>query len=118
MQRLRVLCLGALIVVSACAPPPPVASPTVAPQNTDLTELRIGITGNSADAALFIAQDRGYFKEQGLKLSYTRVQSANDTVAPLGAGQLEIGGGAISAGLFNAMARGVEVKIVADKGQP
>jgi len=70
-----------------------------------------------ADAPLFIAQDRGYFKEQGLTLTFQRVQSANDVVAPLGAGQLDVGGGAISAGLFNAMARGVELKIVADKGQ-
>lgn len=90
------------------------AQPT---QPSQLTEIRIGITGNTADAPLFIAQDRGYFKEQGLTLTIQRVQSAADVVAPLGAGQLDVGGGAISAGLFNAIARGVDLKIVADKGQ-
>jgi NitT/TauT family transport system substrate-binding protein len=124
MKLLRtgvIMLLAAACSAPAQAPPPPTPTsapaPTAAPEANGLTEIRIGITGNTADAPLFIAQDRGYFKEQGLKLAYTRVQSANDTVAPVGAGQLEAGGGAISAGLFNAIARGVDVRIVADKGQ-
>ena len=100
-------CTGGASVAPASAPTP----------SGQLTEIRIGITGNTADAALFIAQDRGYFKDQGITLTVTRVQSAADVVAPLGAGQMDVGGGAISAGLFNAIARGVELKIVADKGQ-
>jgi NitT/TauT family transport system substrate-binding protein len=37
-------------------------------------------------------------------------------VAPLGLGQLDVGGGAPSAGLLNAIARDIPLKIVADKG--
>jgi NitT/TauT family transport system substrate-binding protein len=37
-------------------------------------------------------------------------------VAPLAAGQLDVGGGAPSAGLYNAFARGIDIRIVADKG--
>jgi NitT/TauT family transport system substrate-binding protein len=37
-------------------------------------------------------------------------------VAPLGVGQLDVGGGAPSAGLYNAIARGISIKIVADRG--
>src|SRR5713101_7082326 len=37
-------------------------------------------------------------------------------IAPLGAGQLDVGGGATSAGLFNSAARGIGIKIIADKG--
>ncbi len=96
-----------VLLLAACNTPPPAAPTTGSPAtpqpataaptttsatNGQLIEIRIGITGNTADAPLFIAQDRGYFKEQGLKLTYTRVQSANDVVAPLGAGQLEVGG--------------------------
>jgi NitT/TauT family transport system substrate-binding protein len=36
-------------------------------------------------------------------------------VAPLGAGQLDVGGGSASAGLYNAFGRGIRLKIVADK---
>jgi NitT/TauT family transport system substrate-binding protein len=124
MKAAVCVAVGLAWVVAACgggASTPPANAPTAAvvstTQPSQLTEIRIGITGNTADAALFIAQDRGYFKEQGLTLNVTRVQSAADVVAPLGAGQLDVGGGAISAGLFNAIARGVDLKIVADKGQ-
>src|SRR5437016_228006 len=41
---------------------------------------------------------------------------AVNMVAPLGAGQLEAGNGAIGAGLWNAVSRGVNVKVVADGG--
>jgi NitT/TauT family transport system substrate-binding protein len=37
-------------------------------------------------------------------------------IAPLGAGQLDVGGGAITAGLYNAVGRGIDLKIVADLG--
>jgi NitT/TauT family transport system substrate-binding protein len=36
-------------------------------------------------------------------------------VAPLGAGQLDAGGGSAAAGLYNAVARGIKIRIVADK---
>ena len=36
-------------------------------------------------------------------------------VAPLGTGDLDAGGGAVSVGLYNAVKRGVGLKVVADK---
>jgi NitT/TauT family transport system substrate-binding protein len=36
-------------------------------------------------------------------------------VAPLGAGQLDVGAGSAGASLYNAVARGIRIKIVADK---
>jgi NitT/TauT family transport system substrate-binding protein len=36
-------------------------------------------------------------------------------VVPLGAGQVEVGAGSASAGLYNAVSRGIRIKIVADK---
>lgn len=89
--------------------PAPGASPI-------LTKLQIGQVGGISDAAIFIAADKGFFREQGIELAVTRFNSAAQMVAPLGTNQLDIGGGAPSAGLFNAIARGIPVKIVADKG--
>jgi NitT/TauT family transport system substrate-binding protein len=43
-------------------------------------------------------------------------RSGADVVAPLGSGQLDVGTGSPSAGLYNAVARGIKLKIVADKG--
>jgi len=42
-------------------------------------------------------------------------KSASDMVAPLGTGQLDAGAGSASAGLYNAVARGIRIRIVADK---
>jgi NitT/TauT family transport system substrate-binding protein len=36
-------------------------------------------------------------------------------IAPLGTGQLDVGGGTVAAGLYNAVERGINIKIVADK---
>src|SRR4051794_6716214 len=79
-------------------------------------KLKMGVLGASTDAGFFIAMDRGYFAEQGLDLDTTPFDSAARMVAPLGAGQLDVGGGAHNAGLFNAVARGIPLKLVADKG--
>lgn len=80
------------------------------------TTVRIGTTNSSSDVAFYIADKKGYFKEEGLSITLTPFDSAAKMVAPLGAGQLDVGGGAPAAGLYNAVARGIDIKIVADKG--
>jgi NitT/TauT family transport system substrate-binding protein len=80
-------------------------------------ELTVGITSVSTDAPFFIADKMGYFKAAGLTVNFIPFDSAAKMVAPLGAGQLDIGSGATSAGLYNAGERGVDIRIVADKGR-
>ncbi len=78
--------------------------------------VRVGMLSQTSDAGIFIAEDRGYFREQGIEIESLPFQTAQQMVAPLGAGQLDIGGGATSAALLNAVARDVPIRIVADKG--
>jgi len=78
--------------------------------------VRIGTTSSSSDVGFFIADKKGYFKEEGISVTFIPFNSAAKMVALLGTGQLEVGGGAPSAGLYNAIARGINIKIVADKG--
>ncbi|MBI5909338.1 MAG: ABC transporter substrate-binding protein [Betaproteobacteria bacterium] len=80
------------------------------------TTVRVGITNSSSDVGFFIAEKKGYFLQEGINVTYTPFDSAAKMVAPLGVGQLDVGGGSSSAGLFNAAARGIPIKIVADKG--
>ncbi len=87
-----------------------------APAAAQQSRLEIGAVGATSDIALFIADRKGYFKQEGLAVNFVRFDSAARMVAPLGAGQLDIGGGAPSAGLYNAFARGIDIRIVADKG--
>jgi NitT/TauT family transport system substrate-binding protein len=77
--------------------------------------ITVGVTSSTSDAPIFIADKKGYFRDEGLGVKVVNFRSAADMVAPLGAGQIEAGAGSASAGLYNAVARGIKIKIVADK---
>ncbi len=130
------LLFAALLLGGACAPAPaapgkpapatapaptaapPAAAPTpgaaLPPARQQVQVAHIGST--VSDSPLFIAEDRGYFAEEGLAVERTAFDSAARMIPALAAGQVDVGGGAISAGLFNAVGRGVDLRIVADKG--
>ena len=78
--------------------------------------IRVGITNTASDITFFIADKRGFFAEEDIEAEYVSFPSATQMVAPLGTGELDVGAGAPGAGLYNAAARDVAVKIVADKG--
>lgn len=75
-----------------------------------------GVTTTSADAGMFIAADKGYFKEQGLDVELKTFSSALPMMSATATGQIDVARGAQSAGLFNGFARGIEFKMVADGG--
>jgi NitT/TauT family transport system substrate-binding protein len=81
-----------------------------------LAPVTIGIVNTATDVAFFIADKKGYFREAGLSVTMTPFSSAARMIAPLGTGQLDVGGGTVSAGLYNAVERGIRIRIVADKG--
>ncbi len=80
------------------------------------TTIRVGTASVSSDVGFFIADKKGYFRQEGLTVTFTSFNSAAKMIAPLGAGQLDVGGGTVAAGLYNAIARDISVKVVADKG--
>jgi len=80
-------------------------------------ELTVGTIGASSDAPFFIADAKGYFAEQGLKVTFVRFDSAAKMIPSLGSGEVDVGSGATSAGLYNAVARGIGIKIVSDKAR-
>jgi NitT/TauT family transport system substrate-binding protein len=80
------------------------------------TLVRVGTTNVISDIGFFIADKKGYFRDEGLAVTFTPFNSAAKMIAPLGVGQLDVGGGTVAAGLYNAVGRGINVKVVADKG--
>src|ERR1700740_2045747 len=76
----------------------------------------VGLADASSDVVFFIADQKGYFRAEGIDAKFVPFDSGAKMVAPLGAGQLEVAGGSPSAGLYNAVTRGIGIKIVADKG--
>ena len=76
----------------------------------------VGTSRSSSDVPFFIGEKLGFFAAEGITLKLEPFDSAAKMVAPLGAGQLDVAAGAPSAGLYNAVTQGIELKIVADKG--
>lgn len=97
----------------AAKPTPAAALPT-APAK--VTTVKFGSPGPVSDAGVYIAIEKGYFRELGLDVQVTPFQSGPTMIAPLAAGELDVAGGTISTGLLNAIDRGVSLKIVAGKG--
>lgn len=82
----------------------------------DIGTVRIGLTNSSSDAPFFIADANGYFEDADITPEFSEFNSAAQMIAPLGAGQLDVGAGAPSAGFYNALTRDIAFKVVADKG--
>jgi NitT/TauT family transport system substrate-binding protein len=97
---------------AAAGPTLPMPGPLAA-----LVKVRVGSVGSLADGPIFVAHERGYFTELGLDVEDIRAQGVTELVAPLAAGQIEVLAAAMAAGLYNAFARNIDVRIVSDKGR-
>ena len=81
----------------------------------ELDEVKIGTPLVISDAPIVIAEAKGYCRDVGIRTTVINLVTGSQMVAPLGAGQIDIAAAATSAGLFNAAARGIGLRIVADK---
>ena len=79
--------------------------------------VKLGDLAAISNAAIYIAAEKGFFKEQGIATDITSFASAAKMVPALVAGELEVSVGSASAGLFNSVAQQAPFRIVADKGQ-
>jgi len=70
-----------------------------------------------SNAGVYIAIEKGFFQAKGITVDTERFASGAKMVAPLATGQIDVATGTPSAGLYNAIAGGMDFKIVADKGQ-
>jgi len=87
-------------------------SPAVA-QEKDV--VKIGANGLISDAPFYIGNAKGYFAEQNINIQIVPIEAGTRMIAPLSVGHIDVAGGAVGVGLFNAVARGLNIKIVADR---
>ena len=126
---LPVLCL-ALLILTACAPavetqiptapptevPEPTAEPTEPPVVFETYHIKLPSYSYITEAPYFIAQENGYFAEQGLEVEFIRFERSSDVIPALVSGDLDATTAFASAALFNAIAHDAAIKIVAGKG--
>ena len=89
---------------------PSVAAPATPPERIIV---RYGYNPILPGAPTFLAQERGYFDEQGIDVEWTPFDSAALAVAPLSAGQLDVIPSVPGPSLFNALAREITMRAVA-----
>ncbi|WP_075618646.1 ABC transporter substrate-binding protein [Paenisporosarcina indica] len=80
------------------------------------TKVVIAEDGSASGAGFYIANENGYFDDYNIEVEFATFANSDDMLPALASGEVDIAGGISSAAFFNAIAQGIDVKIVADKG--
>ncbi len=78
----------------------------------DIGTIQIGYIPIFAFAPFFVAEQKGYFAEQGLEVELQAFRSGGPMIAPLSVGELDVGGGETGPGLFNAIDQELDIRVV------
>ncbi len=102
----------------ASAPPPPAAapaSPAPAPSGplSPPVAVKFGDLPATSNAGIYLALERGYFREEGLDVTLETFDSFERAMPSLATNQLDAAGGGVNAGMFSAIGRGLPLKLVA-----
>ncbi len=89
-----------------------VVAPTATPVAQGPMSVRAGRVGVLGEAGELLAQSQGYFAQQKLVIEVVNVDPST-VIATLTSGQIDVAGLGVEAALFNAIQRGVDLRIVA-----
>jgi len=67
-------------------------------------------------APFYIAQEEGYFTEQGLEVEFVRMDDTSQSIVALIKGDLDVSSGTMEISVLNSILEGTNIKYVADKG--
>ena len=80
-------------------------------------KVKIGVLKLTSSAPLFLGVEKGYFREAGFEPELVYFQAAQPIAVAIAAGEIEVGATGLTAGLFNIVAGGEPIWVVADKGR-
>lgn len=79
-------------------------------------KVMIAEDGAASGAGFYIAAEKGYFEDYNIEIEFAQFNNSDEMLPALAAGEVDIAGGVSTASFFNAIAQGIDVKIIADKG--
>ena len=88
-------------------------TPTPAAVEPELTTITVGNIPVLIFAPVMIALEKGYFAEQGLDVQLENLAGGADMVTLTATGEFDIGIGGTGPAFFNAIDRGIDLKIIA-----
>lgn len=82
-----------------------------------MTTVKVGALRLSNTAPLFIGMDKRFFELEGIKVEPVWFKAAQPIAVALATGDIDVGATGVTAGLYNSIAQGMKISIVADKGR-
>jgi NitT/TauT family transport system substrate-binding protein len=76
-------------------------------------KVRVGYSPSSGTLPLYVAVEKGYFQAEGLEIELIPFTLNTDQFPALASDQIDVGGSGADTVLFNAIARGIDMKVVA-----
>jgi len=85
--------------------------------NAETHELRLVLQPYVSNAGFFIGLDRGYFKAEGIDIKVTRTRASGaELIGGLISDKVDVLPTGLTIATYNALLRGSDIKIIADKG--
>jgi len=81
----------------------------------DETTIRLGGVRSITSGVTALATQRGYFKDVGIKLESSDLDTSANSIALLSQNQLDVIEGGIAAGYFNGLEKGLPITMVMDR---
>ena len=82
-----------------------------------LTTVKLGVLKLSNSAPIFIGMDKGFFEAEGVKIEPVWFKAAQPIAVATATGDIDVGATGLTAGLYNSIAQGMKIAVVADKGR-
>jgi NitT/TauT family transport system substrate-binding protein len=111
VTRKTLLCLLFALAVPSVSP----SSAQQAGGTAAKTVVKVGTVGRPDMAAFELAYRRGYFTRQGIEIETVPASSGQEFAAALATNQVQVASGVPNAALFNALNRGIDIRLVADQ---
>ena len=93
--------LGAAILVAVAA-------------RAETGTIKMGVAGRPDQAPFELAYRRGYFEKHGITIDEVPANSGQEFASALATEQMQVASGVPNAALFNALNRGIEIRLAAD----
>lgn len=91
------------------------AAATPVTNNGPLRTVRAGFVPVTNWGPLFIAIEKGYFREQGIETVATQFTNGTDIITQTAAGQLDVGPSGLGASALNILKRGADLRVIASQ---
>ncbi len=85
------------------------------PASAQLQQIKLGTVQSFGAIVTYIARDKGYYKEAGIEVDISFMNSAANVVALLAKNELQVVEGGISVGYFNGLEQGLPIIMTTDR---